>query len=600
MSFPKILFLILLSVLAATTVGTANIGDAGSVPQRLRVRVENQRLRTGEATKVFVEFLDRNYGQVVNDATRTIVLGQASSGSRMQPGSGYFDQQKIVVKPGEWSGTASFKSSGPGKLFITAQSEGLEPGQALVFIYSGASASDASASEKSLLSRFVSLFETTAHAQNDDLGFEILPKERSATAGGRHRATFTLSFVKPPAPGTTIRITTSFSEGAIYHKDQRVGGPVAEFKLEENEEFCEISVDSVQDGDFFIKASVRPDGPEDKATVEFTPPTPTQILFDAEPTTIGSDPTTTPLTVRVADEGGFPIKPDRERTINFSCATTGDQVNFEPKSVVLAPNQTSAQVLFRLERLPLGNELKLLATTDSGLHAGRKSLVIKSKIEKLLIAGPEEVNSGGNEGEYTVYLGDMAEKNHFAADWDRQIDLHVNGGTLSTRQLVIRRGQTSAVFNYTSPSRTGTYVLTASSGGITNYTQKIAVTHKGYWLAMFALFGGLVGGIGRQLHKHKKFRRILPRWNGKYWDLGFLRRLGTSLIGGLFFYWALKFGLSQAFGGPMLPGNIDLGTQTAAIFFGGIGGYSGTYVLEKLNRFLIPREKPPQVNQVAT
>ena len=592
MSFPKILFLILLSVLAATTVGTANIGDGGSVPQRLRVRVENQRLRTGEATKVFVEFLDRNYGQVVNDATRVIVLGQASSGSKMQPGSGYFDQEKIVVRPGEWSGTASFKSSGPGKLFITAQSDGLEPGQALVFIYSGASVA-----EKSLLSRFVSLFETTAHAQNDDLGFEILPKEGSATAGGRHRATFTLSFVKPPAPGTTVRITTGFSEGAIYHKDQRVGGgPVAEFKLGENEGFCEVSVDSVRDGDFTIKASVRPDGPEDNATVEFTPPTPTQILFDADPTTIGSDPTTTPLTVRIADEGGFPIKPDRERTINFSCATEGDQVSFEPRSVVLGPNQTSAQVLFRLEKLPLGNELKLLATTNSGLHAGGKSLIIKSRIEKLLIAGPEEVNSGGNEGEYTVYLGDMAEKNHFAADWDRQIDLHVNGGTLNKRQLVIKRGETSAVFNYTSPSRAGTYVLTASSGGITNDTQQIAVTHRGSWLAILALLSGLVGGIAHQLYKHKRFHHILPRWNGKYWDVGFVRRLVGSLVGGLFFYWALKFGLSQAFGSFVLTASIDLGTQTAAIFFGGIGGYTGTYVLEKLRRFLIPGGRP----QVAT
>ena len=592
MSFPKILFLILFSVFSATTVGTANNGDAGSVPQRLRVRVENQRLRTGEATKVFVEFLDRNYGQVVNDATRVIVLGQASSGSKMQsPGSGYFDQQKIVVKPGEWSGTASFKSSGPGKLFITAHSEGLEPGQALVFIYSGASTS-----EKSLLSRFVSLFETTAHAQNDDLGFEILPKEGSATAGGRHRATFTLSFVKPPAAGTTVRITTTFSEGAIYHKDQRVGGPVAEFKLGENEGFCEISVDSVKDGDFTIKASVRPDGPEDNATVEFTPPTPTQILFDADPTTIGSDPTTTPLTVRLGDEGGFPIKPDHDRTINFSCATEGDQVNFEPKSVVLGPNQTSAQVLFRLEKLPLGNELKLLATTASGLHAGAKSLIIKSKIEKLLIAGPEEVNCGGNEGEYTVYLGDMAEKNHFAADWNRQIDLHVNGGTLSTRQLVIRRGETSAVFKYTSPRDSGTYVLTASSGGITTDTQQIAVTHRGSWLAILALLSGLVGGIARQLYKHRKFQRILPRWNGKYWDLWFVRRLVGSLMGGLFFYWALKLGLSKAFGAFVLTASIDLGTQTAAIFFGGIGGYTGTYVLEKLRRFLIPSGKP----QVAT
>lgn len=593
MSLPKVLFLILFSILAATAVGTANISEQpGSVPQRLRVRVENQRLRTGEATKVIVEFLDRDYGQVANDATRVIVLGQAASGSKSgSSGSGHFDKHRIVVKPGEWAGVASFTPNGAGRLFLTANSDGLESGQALVLITSGKSAS--------LLSRFVSLFETTAHAQGDDLGFEILPKDGFAIAGGRHRATFTLSFLKVPAPGTTIRITTSFTEGAIYHKNQRVGGPIAEIKLEENEEFCEISVDSVKNGDFIIKASVRPDGPEDKATVEFTPPSPSKIIFDDDPITIGSDPTTTPLTVRLADDGGFPIPADRERTINLSCATEGDRVSFDPKSVVLGPNQTSAQVLFRLEQLPLGNELKLLATSDSGLHAGRKSLVIKSTIEKLAIVGPKQVNCCGNQGEYTVFLGDKAEKNHFSADWNRQIDLHVNGGTLSTRQLVIPRGERSAVFKYTSPHDAGTYTLTASSGGIMNGTHEIVVTHKGSWLAMLALLSGLVGGIARQLHKHRKLHRILPRWNGKYWDLGFVRRVVGSLVGGLFFYWTFKLGLSQAFGSPVLTSTIDLGTQTAAIFFGGIGGYSGTYVLEKLSRFLLPRQKP-QVNRVAT
>ena len=585
MSFTKVLFLILVGILAATTVGTASIGDdSDSVPQRLRVRVENQRIRTGQATKVIVEFLDRNYGQVVNDATRVIELGQASSRSRAgSSGSGQFDRAKIVVKPGAWSGETVFKSSGPGRLFITANSEGLESGQSLVLITSSASVS--------LLNKFVSLFETVAHAQDDDLGFEIFPKSAIATADGRHRATFNVSFLTSPTANTTVRITTNLTNGGILYNGERVGGAIADIPITQGQAISgEISVYSAQHGKVEIAAQVRPNGPTDQASVDFTPPRATQILFDGDPTTIGSDATDIPLTVRLGDDGGFPIEPDRERTIYFSRATASDQVSFEPESVVLKPGQASAQVVFRLQQLPQGNELKLLAKTDQGIRAGLKSLVIKSAIEKLLIAGPNEVYCGGDECEFTIYLLDK-DGQHRSADWDRYIDLNVNGGVLNATQLVIPRGARSAVVKYLSSRDAGRYVLTASSGGIGEGTYTIGVINKGYLLAMFAMVGGIAGAIARQLHKDKRFGRILPRWTGKYWDLGFVGRLAGSLVGALFFYWTFRLGLSQALGSPVLPVALDLGTKTVALFFGGIGGFAGTIVLDKLTKWFLPGQK---------
>ena len=584
MSFPKLLSLILFTILATGAIGTANVdSEAASVPQRLRVRVENKRLRTGQATKVIVEFLDRNYGQVVNDATRVIELGQASSGSKAgSSGAGHFNPHKLVIKPGAWSGEAYFTSNGAGRIFITANSEGLEPGQALVLITAGTSAS--------LVDKFVSLFETVAHAQDDDLGFEISPKHVAATADGRHRATFNVSFLKSPAAGTIVRITTNLTNGGILYKGERVGGNVADIKLDEGEDISgDISVYSAKDGNFEIKASVRPDGPVDQARAQFTAPRPSQIIFDSDPMTIGSDSTHTPLTVRLADDGGFPIEPDRARTIRFSRATESAQISFEPETVVLAPGQSAAQVVFRLQELPLGNELKLLATSD-GIRAGQKSLVIKSVIEKIVIAGPNEVFCGGDECEYTVYLTDKDGK-HCAADWDRHIDLNVTGGALSTGQLVLPKGSRKGVVKYSSAGDAGKFVLTASSAGITDGTYKIGVVHPGYWLAMFALLGGLVGGVARQIHKEKKFGRIRPRWTGKHWDLGFAGRLAGSVVGALFIYWAFKLGLSQALGSPGLPVALDMGTRTAALFLGGIGGFAGTIVLDRLTKWFLPGAK---------
>lgn len=583
MSFPRIFTLILFGILAVTTITTASMNaGGGSVPQRLRVRVENQQLKKGEATKVIVEFLDRNYEQVANDATRTIVLGHASSGSRLS-GNGKFNQPAIEVKPGASYGEAWFTSTQPGRLFLTASSEGLEAGQALVLITPASSAS--------LLNRFVSLFETTAHAQ-DDLGFEISTRKLTATAGGHHRATFNVSFLQSPNPGTVVRITTNLPNGEILYKDQRVGSTIADITLDEGKAISgEISVSSVQPGTFDITASVRPDGPADQAKVEFTPPRPSQIIFDSEPTTIGSEECKVPLTVRLADAGGFPIEPVGPTTINFSRATESDQISFEPESVTVAPGRSSAQVVFRLKELPLGNEIKLLATNDQGIHAGRKNLVIKSEIDKLVISGPTPIHRGDTEAEYTVYLVDKDNKPR-TADWNRQIDLTVDGGLLSTARVVIPKGARKAVVKYSSPADAGQYVLTASSGGIGDASYTIGVINQGYWLVLFALFGGLTGGVARQLHKHQNFGRIRPRWTGKHWDLGFSGRILGSLVSALFLYWAFKLGLSQAFGSPVLPAALDLGTRTVAFFFGGIGGFAGTVVLDNLTKWFVPGQKP--------
>ena len=581
----RFLFLVLLSILSVTTVGTANKGsDKGSVPQRLRVRVENQRLRTRQTTKVVVDFLDRDYGQVVNDATRVIVFGQASPGSRTNSsGGGYFSEQKIVVKPGAWTGEVSFTSSGAGRLFITAASEGLEPGQALVLVTAD--------KEASLLSRFTSLFETVAHAQGDDADFEIFPKVVSATADGRHRANFNVQFLSIPDAPTTVRITTNLTNGGILYKGARVGGSSADIELAAGQFTSdEISILSDRTGDFQITASVRPDGPVDQARAEFTAPRPSRIIFDADPATIGSDATDIPLTVRLADEGGFPIEPDRPVPIRLSRATESDRVSFDPETLELSPGRGAAQVVMRLQELPLGNEIKLLAKSDQGLRMGQKSLLIRSAIEKILISGPNEVFCGGEQCEYVIYLVDK-DGQHRAADWDRHIDLQVSGGVLNTSQLVIPKGQRKAIVRYSPAGDIGKYVLTASSIGIADGSYPIGVIYQAYLLTIFALFGGLLGGIARQLHVDKRFSRIVPHWTGKYWDMGCIGRLAGSVISALFLYWAFKLGVSQAFGAPVLPAAFDLGTKIAAFFLGGIGGFAGTVILERLTGWLVPGRK---------
>jgi hypothetical protein len=578
---PSRQMLLLLSIVVAlgSSEATSNAKHFSSA-QRLRVRVENASLHPGEVTKVFVEFLDMNYQQVANDATRVIVLGQASPGSR-NTGSGYFSSDRITVRPGAWSGETTFSSASPGKLFITASSEGLESGQALVLIRQ---------QKASFLSSLSSFFETVAYAQSDG-GFEISPKRVSATADNKHRAKFQISFLQPQPAGTTVRINTNLTAGSILYKGQPVGLSIANIALAEGEDISgEIAIVSANSGKIEISASVRPNGPVDHAEVDFSPPRPAQILFDSDPLSIESHACTVPVSVRLADEGGFPVEPDRERRISFSSALDSDAISFEPSSVVLAPGQRFAQVVFRLKAMPMGNEIKLLATGDQELKAGTKSIILTSLIEKVLVTGPQEVNRGGREAEFIIHLVDKT-GNRLAADWNRRIDLSIVGGGLAKTELIIPQGAQQAVVKYTSPDVIGRYHLTAGSSGLQESTHTITVVHPAYWVVLLAVLGGVVGGIARLLHKNCKFEGIVPRWTGECWNLGLVGPIASSLVSGLFFYWALKLGFSQALGSPRLPAGFDLGTNTSVVFFSGLGGFAGTVVLDRLVGWFLPEGK---------
>src|SRR5258705_413739 len=97
---PTITILLLsLTLLTALTV-RAPISSARAGPAlRLRLRLQTNTLRPGDATKVFVEFLDRDYQQVTNDGTRVVELSVGPQNAKQQ-GSAYISPRLITVRPG--------------------------------------------------------------------------------------------------------------------------------------------------------------------------------------------------------------------------------------------------------------------------------------------------------------------------------------------------------------------------------------------------------------------------------------------------------------------------------------------------------------------
>lgn len=120
-----------------------------------------------------------------------------------------------------------------------------------------------------------------------------------------------------------------------------------------------------------------------------------------------------------------------------------------------------------------------------------------------------------------------------------------------------------------------------------------------FWLVFAALGGGLVGGVVRHIPKDYKLKQILPKWTGECWELGLVGRIVGSVVCGLFLYLTMKLGVARMIGSPVLPAGIDLGTKLVAFFFGGIGGFAGTVVFDRLVSWCLPNLQSVKTAPVA-
>jgi len=353
------------AALAPPTSAQAPLGS----PLRLRLRIDSNTLRSGETTKIYADFLDRDYQQVPSDGTRVIEFALTWPGSR-QAGSGEVSPQRVTVRPGQLSGEATFVSRQPGRLFIMASSDGLDSSQTPVLITS---------QQRSFLSQ---LFETVAYAEPQN-GIEINQQTyHSAPANNRFQAQIWVLFSAAQQPGTIVKIRTDPCAGIVY-KNQRAEGHM-DITVDDEAGSVSIGISSATPGIVTVSAYVRSDGPKAFAQIKFDPPEAAKIIFDSEPQSIGINDREIPVSVQLADEGGFPlaIGTDRERKIRVSSALDPKLVDFDPQTIVLPQGRTSAPSILHLKRAPSVAEMKLLAMDEgnTGIKAGQKIITIQRPI----------------------------------------------------------------------------------------------------------------------------------------------------------------------------------------------------------------------------
>ena len=539
--------------------------DPAESPMRLRLKVENNTLPSGRSTRITAEFLDRFYQPVPNNGARSLEFAFAMpTGAKGDWGS--LSPQRLTVPAGAWSSSTTFTSRQAGKVIIAVRAEGLDPAQTILLVTRPAS---------SLISQ---LLDPVAYAASS--GFEIWPDSGlEAQANGNSKATFQLTFLAPPPAGTRIRVRVDPPANLIY--EGQAYGTQADISLAEGKAISEnIDVISGTPATVAVKAKVLPNGEESRTSLKFIAPRPSRIRFCEDIKEIISTQHTFPISIELTDDSGNPLQADAAKRIRLNAANDDDPVSFEPASVTFSPsqNQFFAQTMLHLKGLPPSGELTLLALPEeSNLKAARTTIKIQSPIKGISLTGPTEVARGQAGAEYIVRLTDSADL-PVAADWDRKIKLYAGYGRFNPNEVIIPRGQDAVRVRYESADTTGKVSLRAESGGLKQGGQDIVLITAVYWLMIAALAGGLIGGAVRYFSNGEK-AETQPAKASINWR-GLTGTVVGSIASGVFLFLAMKLGLSRALGSLALP--LDYGTWLVAFFFGGIGGFAGPVVFERL------------------
>src|SRR5215510_565603 len=356
----------LIAGISSVAIPPAAANSGYRAPVRLRLKVDNNTLRSGERTAVHAEFLDVDYQQVPSDGTRTIEFAIAFGGS------GAISPVQVTVRPGSWSADATFASGQPGKVVITARTAGLDSAQTMIVVVRPAA---------SFLSR---LFETVAYAQDFD-GFQLFAGDLTAPANNHARVPFRVAFNEPPPAGTRIRVSIGPPAVLIWGEREQDRGSVTDITLPQNEAMSNsIDVVSGAPNQFDVKALVLPNGPEQHLRVTFSVPHPARIVFGDSLSEIEPYKTEAMICVRLADDSFRPMRPDKTRDINL---TSEDAVEFVPPKIHLPPSRDFVEAKIRLKEYPVSGEIRLVAKDDGedALMSGEKRIVVRSVVDKIIV-----------------------------------------------------------------------------------------------------------------------------------------------------------------------------------------------------------------------
>ena len=220
------------------------------------------------------------------------------------------------------------------------------------------------------------------------------------------------------------------------------------------------------------------------------------------------------------------------------------------------------------------------------LPLGRQETPPESPVYKVSVTGPKEVIRGGNEYLLTIHLEDE-NGNHVGADSDREIRVAVVYGSIDPRDVLIAEGEKHVDVLYRSPDAVVVDTVTAESRDAEVGDWTILVVTATFVLLLAAGIGGVLGGWARLYTTGTT--RLMPRVTEGKLELGLIGGGLYSSVFGVVLFLGAKFGIIQILDLLGQGGGLYTRTRSFAFFFGVLGGFGGTYILERLLHRVLPK-----------
>jgi hypothetical protein len=557
-------------------------------PQRLLLKVENRTLAVGDTTQLTLGFQDYRYNPVPNDRRRIIdifvrAMAQRAPSGQVLPG-------RIKVSPGQqmYPGI-KFRALAPGKVTIVAASEGLEEAQALVVIVQG----------KPRASLRFRSFNSIVNAQSNP-AIEILPEGiQNVAANGTTRATLYVTFTQPVKQGEQIRIATQPGSTILYGGTQHFG--VAQITMNNGVAITEeIYFASSQVGKVRVSAQLLSSGVKAERDIRFEPPQPHRVMLTPQHGTIPSDERSVSLTVGIQDRGGVPISVlTKKHQVKLTPKTDLEIYRFDPMTIALTPDHASRSSLVELSAIPSGGSIKVRGNDEDGdLEPGETTVAIDTPVRKILASGPAKVSTG-QEFNITLTLANQEGK-ACSADWDRDITITSDSAEIETTARRIGKGHRQIQVKMRAPRSTGFYNIKADNAEIDGASWTVRVVTAAFTLILWALGGGLIGGMIRNTYNAHKAgtTTILPVWSETQRKAGLLGNMGVGAVVAFVVFEFIELGLVPSMAG--VTQTLGAETWPFAAAIGILAGFGGVVLLEWLISIIFPGyDKPEKKVQTA-
>jgi hypothetical protein len=328
---------------------------AADAPVRLGIRVDPTTINVGGIATITVEFLNKDFRPLSNDRARIVRLQTKSTGERTE-GKGHFDPPTVRITKGSASySQIRLTATAAGTLRVWAESDGLEPGEALVQV-------------RSTTASLWRLLAPVVEAQSPTAPFRLLPLHREVPLSPAPAVSFWIAVDRPVAKKRQWRITPDRPVPIRFDGVVTEGFSVVEVDAGEwtSHPIIFEPSDLVSIG---VVAKLLPEGPEVQANVNVVPQEAKSFLLELDHR-VPASVTSLPLTINLLGEASAPLRTLRTACdIELTSMTAGWKL--PPQRVRFSESKVSQILTVPLPSVRFGTALDLLARDVSGSNLGR-------------------------------------------------------------------------------------------------------------------------------------------------------------------------------------------------------------------------------------